>query len=942
MGVPKFFSQVLSKRQGGKFIYRYDGIVVNELPEDPTSLLIDFNAMIYNAANEFFMLVDQDYPELNEKQLERRRNELLSRKQREPVQVEKEFLLKIINNLSDLIRKVDPTYFLFIAIDGSVPQSKMYQQRKRRLNLPKDSIKTELFPGSSMISPGTEFMFKLDAALQEWIKSFTSDSPVIVRYSGHMVPGEGEHKIMEFLRGGGLNNYNESYEKKYSKPSKHIFHGMDIDLIILCLMSPVKNVYLWRQDASLILDIDNLKLGVKKEMNNETTGIDDFVLLTTFLGNDFLPCQPSLEDYSTAFNSLIQIYLEFNKSLTDGKGIHLANLINFIKTVNVRKVNTGLTPFGVQSSQIIEVKQEELNLRHEADRQFYDVENRMKTYKSYPLLYASSVSLKYEKQTNERGSIVTKMETSFDMNKFVSAWYDLALNPMGVDRGWVDENLGKEFGKLSFETIEKMVIEYIIGIHWMFSYYKLGQGSVNWEWYYPYHFTPLFQQIAAVDWVNVMKNNKIRLDMFLATYTPDTAANVLIQMLSILPTKYLSFLPSEMWNIPKLYLDDLYPQPTTKLVGENVYYTPGFPIILDGKLNEHEGIAIVPFVDRRRMEEVFKRHVFLPPVLKEKYTPQGAIEVRINPDRLMEQVELRYQKSVKRNRNKSRFEYTSGFPSESYIPGPRGPGSGRGSRKNISSSFTGKNAPFGSVSAQPVPFGSVPAQPVLFGATPKKVPFGSVPTQPVPFGSVPTQPVPFGSVPTQPVPFGSVPTQPVPFGSVPTQPVPFGATPKKVPFGNAPVQPVPFGNAPVQPVPFGNAPVQPVPFGNAPVQPVPFGNAPVQPVPFGATPKKVPFGNSPVQPVPFGAIPKKVPFGNVPTQPNPFGASTKQPMFPGQTSPFGTTSEQFTSSTTSSTKSPFDAGDRLKKKRAIVGPSEELFKYVETHEEGKMPIFKSM
>jgi 5'-3' exoribonuclease 1 len=57
---------------------------------------------------------------------------------------------------------------------------------------------------SNCITPGTEFMHRLDKHLKFFVRrKLATDSSwakIKVLYSGYGVPGEGEHKIMEFIR----------------------------------------------------------------------------------------------------------------------------------------------------------------------------------------------------------------------------------------------------------------------------------------------------------------------------------------------------------------------------------------------------------------------------------------------------------------------------------------------------------------------------------------------------------------------------------------------------------------------------------------------------------------------------------------------------------------------------------------------------------------------
>lgn len=93
----------------------------------------------------------------------------------------------------------------------------MNQQRQRRFRSAKDAEEAmrkliesgekppETKPfDSNCITPGTEFMVRLSAQLQFFIRAkIHSDAAwrgIEVVFSGHEVPGEGEHKIMEFIR----------------------------------------------------------------------------------------------------------------------------------------------------------------------------------------------------------------------------------------------------------------------------------------------------------------------------------------------------------------------------------------------------------------------------------------------------------------------------------------------------------------------------------------------------------------------------------------------------------------------------------------------------------------------------------------------------------------------------------------------------------------------
>lgn len=316
MGVPKFF-RWLSERYPAISML----IAESRIPEFD-SLYLDMNGIIHNCTHK-----DSDSPTFR--------------------MTEDQMFIAIFNYIEHLFGKIKPKKLFFMAIDGVAPRAKMNQQRARRFRTALDAEvakekaiqqglempKEDPFD-SNCITPGTEFMAKLTQQLKYFVnKKISEDTDwqgVEIVLSGHEVPGEGEHKIMEYIR-------RAKAQPDYHPNMRHCLYGLDADLIMLGLLSHDPHFCLLREEVTFgrqvskkpkelehqnfyllhlsmvreYLELEFQELEMEGALNftfDMENVIDDFILMAFFVGNDFLPNLPNLHINEGALALMFKIY----------------------------------------------------------------------------------------------------------------------------------------------------------------------------------------------------------------------------------------------------------------------------------------------------------------------------------------------------------------------------------------------------------------------------------------------------------------------------------------------------------------------------------------------------------------------------------------------------------------------------------------------------------
>jgi 5'-3' exonuclease len=432
-----------------------------------------------------------------------------------------------LNHISRLVREkmlelaaiCKPSKGIYICIDGVAPVAKMLQQRYRRFKTVYDKeVEHKIYSkhgqstpfswDTNAITPSTEFMGHMNKLFSEISAEIGTIYPSCeIYYSDSDSPGEGEHKIMEKLR-----------TIQYSSSDSIYIHGLDADLIFLSIGLEKDNIYLMREGEDSIgyLDISALKSNLFLEIQAlskiklERLNVEkDFMVISYFLGNDFLPQVFSLDVYDLS---------------------HL--LERYSQVVNIHK--RYLVHGGKIQWDIFEKLCEKAS-----ENEYFNVKNRVKKYISM--------------RVSDSG-LDTQVARDIFWEKQCEHKDHLKL----LESGWKERFYEHYFGfeQNNWNSKNDMILNYLEGLQWNLDYYLTGVK--NWMWYYKYHAAPFFGDIyhylhkrGTTQLVkNIQHNTK-------PTHKPSSIEQLLVvlppQSSSLIPTKYRCLMESIESDIIDLY-----------------------------------------------------------------------------------------------------------------------------------------------------------------------------------------------------------------------------------------------------------------------------------------------------------------------------------------------------------------------------------------------------
>ena len=495
MGIPSYFSHVIRKfpsvisklktmcikNKSSTLLLKYsnkDRVDYKKVDR----LYLDSNSIIYDSIVDLSYGIDKD-------------------------EFESKLIQKVCLKLEEYIRMVSPKEMVYIAFDGIAPQAKLKQQKTRRYKswymkqydhrittgADEEYIPNKTSWDTSAITPGTEFMNKLNLQIRYYFRNaklFSTNSIII---SGSDEEGEGEHKIMTHIR--------ESDEKSIKKDNVFVY-GLDADLIMLTLnhLTYCPNLYLFREtpefiksinktldpNENYVIDISKLSESIESciygkdvDTSSDTKPcIEDYMFICFLLGNDFLPHFPSLNIRTIGMDYIIDTYrniiLNRNIRIINNKG----NAERGINWKHLRLLIRELAK-NERANFMSEHKHRdrmEKRIRDNRDARNVDSDEKFEVY----MMDSPILERPVEKYINP-----------FD-HGWETRYYDMLCNIDLNEIKRIDKS-NKIVHRNEYSDIRKICNNYLEGLEWTYNYYT--GIRTDWSWCYQYNYAPLLYDL---------------------------------------------------------------------------------------------------------------------------------------------------------------------------------------------------------------------------------------------------------------------------------------------------------------------------------------------------------------------------------------------------------------------------------------------------------------
>jgi 5'-3' exonuclease len=548
MGIPSYFSDIVKRHKN----------IVKRLGLLPRihNLYMDTNGLIYDAVRLVGSnrgMSDDEY--------------------------ETALINMVCERITEYVKMIRPESKVFIAFDGVAPVAKLNQQRERRYKswfttVVEQTInrKAAAAASSSMvagtgtgtvkgvqaalqkawntssITPGTRFMTKLNTRMREYVatQAYTGTGPEYI-YSGSDTPGEGEHKIFEYIRAGAA----------YHKDTTTLIYGLDADLIMLCLnhLHISENIFLYRDTPEFIQSLDNtlskddhyfldiptfacsLEAIMRETITStsaKTTGvaavpvtritpsvvaaIDDYILMTFMLGNDFMPHFPALNLRTIGMTILLQVYADMFRDSTQ---YLVRRTKDHVKEIVWKSMRTFIERLAATEHELL---MNEHKTRDKQSRRFgggggggggYGDRSRGGNVFSTTSVGsktggATAAKVDMTELTGIACDRILQMVSSVDKCHSMLDFMSIPLQERATEK-YIDpfrENWEYRYydalfeidlfkgggGGVGVDRVRMICVNYIEGLEWTMRYYS--SGCVDWRWTYKYPYAPLLKDLV--------------------------------------------------------------------------------------------------------------------------------------------------------------------------------------------------------------------------------------------------------------------------------------------------------------------------------------------------------------------------------------------------------------------------------------------------------------